>query len=216
MEKKNIQGLSIYIYTFGPLETNTYVFEDSKSVCVIDPANANKDEDIEIIEKIKELGELKYIINTHGHFDHIIGNRTLKEEFKNAKIIIHPLDKEKLNDPVKNGLKFFGESIVSPDADMTINEGDEIKIGKIKLKVIHTPGHTKGSISIKGNGFIFSGDTLFTGSVGIAKEYSNAFEEMITSIKEKLLVLQDETIVLPGHGGTSKIKEEKELNPFLS
>jgi glyoxylase-like metal-dependent hydrolase (beta-lactamase superfamily II) len=216
MEKKDIQGLSIYIYTFGSLETNTYVFEDSKSVCVIDPANANKDEDIEIIEKIKELGELKYIINTHGHFDHIIGNRTLKEEFKNAKIIIHPLDKEKLNDPVKNGSNFFGEPVISPDCDMTINEGDEIKTGKIKLKVIHTPGHTKGSISLKGEGFIFSGDTLFAGSVGIAKEYSNAFEEMITSIKEKLLVLQDETIVLPGHGGTSKIKEEKELNPFLS
>jgi glyoxylase-like metal-dependent hydrolase (beta-lactamase superfamily II) len=216
MEKKDIQGLSIYIYTFGPLETNTYVFEDSKSVCVIDPANAYKDEDIEIIGKIKELGELKYIINTHGHFDHIIGNRTLKEEFKNAKIIIHPLDKEKLNDPVKNGSNFFGEPVISPACDMTINEGDEIKIGKIKLKVIHTPGHTKGSISLKGEEFIFSGDTLFAGSVGIAKEYSNAFEEMITSIKEKLLVLQDETIVLPGHGGTSTIKEEKELNPFLS
>ena len=216
MEKKEIQGLNIYIYTFGPLETNTYVFKESEEVCVVDPANSNKDEDKELINKIRELGELKYIVNTHGHFDHIIGNRILKNEFKNAKIIIHLFDSEKLNDPVKNGSKFFGEPIISPDCDIKVNNGDVIKIGKINLIVIHTPGHTKGSISLKEEDFAFTGDTLFAGSVGIAKEYSNAFEEMIVSIKDNLLILPDKTIILPGHRGTSTIGEEKNLNPFLS
>jgi hydroxyacylglutathione hydrolase len=216
MKKLEMLGIQIFIYKLGPLDTSTYLFEDSGSACVIDPANSNKEEDRELIDQIKKLGELKYIINTHGHFDHIIGNRIMKNEFKNAKIVIHPLDKEKLSDPVKNGSNFFGESVISPACDMTIDEGNEIKIGKVKLKVIHTPGHTKGSISLKGSGFVFTGDTLFAGTVGIAKEYSNAFEEMIVSIKEKLLILPDTTIILPGHGETSTISEEKEFNPFLN
>lgn len=216
MDKIKAGSNVIYIHTAGPLATNTYIFEDSGNVCVVDPANSNIDEDKEIIGKIEDLGgDLKYIINTHGHFDHITGNRALKDKYKNAEIIISSVDSEKLGNPEKNGSYFFGKPITSPPADKEVKEGDIINVGKIKLSVIETPGHTKGSVSLWNINFIFTGDTLLAGAVGVAKEYKNAFEEMIGSIKTKLLNLPPQTIILPGHGELSTIGEEREYNPFL-
>lgn len=215
MEEIKIGDFSIARIIFGPIETNTYVFGQDSEVCIVDPAMFTEFEEETALSEIQRRGSLKYIINTHGHFDHISGNQFLKEVYPTSKILIHPMDVEKLNDPFKNGSTLIGASITSPPPDLLLNEGDLIVFSTKKIKVLHTPGHTKGSISLLEDRFIFTGDTLFNRSVGIAKEYKGAFEELISSIKSKLLVLPEGTMVLPGHMGLTSIGAEREENDFL-
>jgi len=215
-EKLEIDENAIYKFTFGPIKTNCYVVKNKNEIVVIDPSTVGKNEEDKLISFLKLLnGELYYIINTHGHFDHIAGNTALKNTFPDAKILIHREDREKLTSPEKNGSKKFGLRTISPDCDKELENGDKISFGKTMLEVIHIPGHTEGSICLKGKGFIFTGDILFAGTVGITKEYRNVFNKMIKTIKEKILTLGDSYIILPGHMENSTIKEEKEFNPFL-
>ena len=126
------------------------------------------------------------------------------------------MDREKLQDPHKNYSIGLGVEVISPDADVVI-EGEEAEytVGNTAFRILHTKCHTLGSVSIVGDDFVFTGDTLFQGTVGIAKEYSKAFDDLITSIKTKLIPLGDNYIVLPGHGENTTILEERESNPFL-
>ncbi len=215
METFKINGSTILKFTFGPLKANCYLLASNGEVAVIDPTNSNSEENALVFSGLKENGTLKYIINTHGHFDHIIGNAFLKKEFPSAKLFIHPLDRDKMGDPSKNGSAYFGNLVVSPDCDEIIDDGSEINLGNTHLKFLHTPGHTKGSVSIIGDGFVFTGDTLFQGTIGIAKEYKGAFKEIVQSIKNHLAILPPNLVVLPGHGENSKIGEEVNFNPFL-
>ncbi len=206
----------IFMLRFGLLETNCYVIENSSIISVIDPSAFYEEEKSFLKEFIRSLnGSLQFIINTHGHFDHISANAFLKNNFPDAQILIHFADSEKLQSPIKNRSAELSLNIVSPDADKELKDNDIVKIGEAFFKVIHTPGHTKGSIILYGEGILFSGDTLFAGTVGTAKEYRDAFNEMIQSIKEKILMLPDSTLILPGHMETSTIEEEKSLNPFI-
>jgi len=198
----------------GELETNCYILGDEKTKegIVIDPGG-----DFEII--LKKLQALKlncqYIVLTHGHIDHILAVPKLKEKTK-AKILIHSKDSEMLNSPIKNLSIGMGFNFVCPKPDVLLEDGAVINCGTITLKVIHTPGHSPGGISLLGERIVFTGDALFNCSIGRTDFPGSSYEILIQSIKKKLLILPEETIVYPGHGPSTTIGEEKRFNPFLS
>ncbi len=186
----------------GHTETNCYLLgcAKTKEAVIIDPgADALK------IKQIIGQNQLlpKYIINTHGHADHMGANKDF-----DLPIYIHKLDADFLISPKKNLSVFFGAWIKSPKATRLLEEGDKLNIGDITLDVLHTPGHTPGGICLKMDSVIFTGDTLFCGGVGRTDFDYASEEELFKSIKEKLLVLPKDTVIYPGHGPSSTIKEE--------
>lgn len=194
----------------GYLETNCYIFADldSKEAALIDPGSNGGG----IISEVEKYGlNIKRIINTHGHGDHISSNGKFK-----APIYIHKLDADFLGNAKLNLSASFGLAIKSPSANHLLEDGDIIKIGGFELKVLHTPGHTPGSISLLSDGVVFSGDTLFMGGIGRTDFVYGSEEKLINSIKEKLFVLDEETVVYPGHGPSSTIGKEKRENPFVN
>lgn len=197
----------------GIYAANCYIIfsQGSKAGIIVDPGG-DTDDLIKVIHDNKI--ELKYIVLTHGHGDHIGGVAELKSKF-NIPLLIHEADSELLKDGNKNFSNIMGMGTVELIPDRTIKDGDEILFGELKANVIHTPGHTKGGICLKINDQLISGDTLFKGSIGRTDLLGGSYEELINSIKNKLLILPGETIVLPGHGQPSTIKAEKASNPFL-
>jgi glyoxylase-like metal-dependent hydrolase (beta-lactamase superfamily II) len=193
----------------GPLAVNSYLLADpaGKEACLIDPgADGGK-----IKGFIAKNGfDLKFIINTHGHGDHIGSNKDF-----GVPIYIHRLDKDFLADPRKNLSPLFMLSVRSPEASRLLEDGDVIEVGGLKLNVMHTPGHTPGSISLKLKETVFTGDTLFNMGVGRTDFAYGDEEALMNSIREKLLVLSDDTVIYPGHGEPSTIGKEKRANPFL-
>lgn len=200
--------------TVGELGTNCYIIGCSKTntCAVIDPGGSVH----KIIAKLAEKGlKVKYIINTHGHYDHILGNRELKEH-TDAQILIHKLDADYLTKPSLSLASHFGDKNGGPAADVLLSEGDIIEVGDtVKLKVYHTPGHTPGGISLLVDKHLFAGDTLFAGSVGRTDFPGGSMRDLITGIKNKLLPLGDDVRVYPGHGPFTTIGDEKINNPFL-
>ncbi len=193
--------------------TNTYLAwdENSRQAMIIDPAAP----DSILIEDIQNLKlDLKYIINTHGHGDHIAGNQLIKDSFP-APLCIHEADAAKLMDVKLNFSEFWNADIVSPPADVLFEDGDKITLGNHEVIVIHTPGHSQGSICLLVEGILFSGDTLFSKGIGRTDLTGGNYEMLISSIKDKLFKLPDETIVLPGHGPDTTIRKEKRENPFV-
>lgn len=197
-------------FVLGPLETNCYLVADpvTRQACLIDPGAADK----ALRRSIEKNGfDLKFIINTHGHGDHIAANGHFAKP-----IYIHRLDKDFLRDPDKNMSRIFIFSITSPAASRMLEDGDEIELGNIKFKVLHTPGHTPGSISLATEGAVFTGDALFRHGVGRTDFAYGDERKLMDSIRQKLFTLSDDTIVYPGHGEQSTIGEEKRENPFFN
>lgn len=188
----------------GSIETNCYIFGsvESREVAIIDPGADH--------DRIKELldGEkltARFIINTHGHIDHIGANHKFK-----LPIYIHKEDADFLTDPSKSLAAFYPDSAMSPKASRLLEDGDEIKIAEISLKVLHTPGHTPGGISLYCNGLVFTGDALFAGGIGRTDFPYGDEEKLLVSIKSKLLELDENVIVLPGHGSSTTIGQERQ------
>lgn len=197
----------------GPIMANCYILgcERTKSAAVIDPG----DDADQILMKLAEDNlTLKYIINTHGHFDHVGGNSALKKA-SGADLVIHPADKPMLAELGRTAASFGLPAENSPPPDQTVDEGDVLSFGDISLKVLHTPGHSPGGISLHTDSMIFVGDTLFAGSIGRADLPGGDFNTLIASIKTKLLPLGDDTKVYTGHGPETTIEREKRSNPFL-
>ena len=200
--------------------TNCYIIfdEDSKETMVIDPAG-DVDEIVDMIRNILK-GNLKYIYLTHCHGDHIAGVTELKNQC-GGKVLIHRFDSEGLNDININLSAIIDLPPIELEADSRIDDNDLIHLGELELKVIHTPGHTKGSTSLycEKEGCVFSGDTMFRGTWGRTDLPTGSIEDIMDSITNKLLKLPDDTIVYPGHGKATMIKEEKpiylELKPKL-
>ncbi len=199
--------------------TNCYIVVDEKSkeTMVIDPAGD--------VEKITELvkimnGKLKYIYLTHCHGDHIMGVPKLKN-ILGGKILIHRDDSEGLNNPEINLTPYIGLEKIELEVDSRIDDNDLIHLGNLQFKVIHTPGHTKGGTCLycEKENCLFSGDTIFRGTWGRTDLPTSNREDIIKSIEDKIMKLPDTTIVYPGHGMITMIKDEKpiylELKPKL-
>ncbi len=193
-------------------KTNCYIIfdEQSKEIMCIDPAgDACK---IEYLIKEVFKGKLKYIYLTHCHGDHIGGVTELKNRC-GGKILIHRLDAEGLNNSKINLSSIIDIPEIELEADSRIDDGDLIHIGNLEFKVIHTPGHTKGSTSLycKKEECLFSGDTIFYGTWGRTDLPTSSREDIMKSITEKILILPDDTIIYPGHGKPTMVKNEKPI-----
>lgn len=199
----------------GPLSVNTFlaVDEETKKGFIVDPGGYVP----ELKKKIDEEGfTIEYIILTHGHFDHIGGVNEFKKDFPNAKVIAHEGDNGMMESASRNMSLPFGMDIkVTPD--ILINDGDTINVGNAELKFFHTPGHTQGGICIyvESASVLFSGDTLFRLSIGRTDFPESSHADIITSIKDKLYNLPDNTVVLSGHTPATTIEFEKRNNPFV-
>lgn len=198
----------------GPLETNCYVVycQDSLECAVVDPG-AEADRIFQLIAR-KSLKPV-LILNTHGHIDHIGANKDIKEKF-NIPLYIHSDDSPMLENVQQSEMAASLGAMDSPSPDHLLNDGDKIKIGESFLRVIHTPGHSPGSVSFLGDGFLLSGDTLFFGGVGRIDLPGGSWKDMESSIKNKILTMPDEMIVLPGHGPITTVGQEKRANPFIT
>ncbi len=197
----------------GPLMANCFICGCSKTkeAVVIDPGG---DADTILLSLADAKLKVKYIINTHGHFDHVSANGKMKDA-TGADILIHPLDAPML-EKLSSNAAFFGVSVEnSPPCDQTLEEGDTVSFGDVTLKVIHTPGHTPGGISLYTNGVVFVGDTLFAGSIGRTDFPGGNFNTLISSIKTKLFNMEDDIRVFSGHGPETSIGIEKRHNPFV-
>jgi hydroxyacylglutathione hydrolase len=206
IEQRQVGQMAVFAYLVGD--------EESGEALVIDPA----DDTAGIIAAAQQKKvKIKYIVNTHGHVDHIGGNADMKRD-TGAAIIIHEDDAPMLTDTPAAMLRMFGAK-ASPPADRTVADGDLITVGDVTLRVIHTPGHSPGSMVLYCDGYAFTGDTLFVEAVGRTDLPGGSGEVMFASIQSKLCTLPDETVVLPGHNygsaPTSTIGHEKRFNPFL-
>jgi len=206
----------VQTFIVGKLFTNSYIVscQHTKEAIIIDPGFDSSHEAEKIFEEISTEGLLlKFILNTHGHPDHTCGNGMVKGKFQ-VPILIHKNDAHMLGEFGKKIAKFFGLENSSPPPDILLNDGDTIAFGRVNLKVMHTPGHSGGSISLLGDTEVFTGDTLFSGSMGRTDFPESSEQDMYLSLK-KLAVLPDNFAVYPGHGPKTTIKEEKSNNPFL-
>lgn len=198
----------------GLLQTNCYIVgcEDTKEGAIIDPGGDAK----RILAEVKRLGlKIKYVINTHGHFDHTLANKEVVKA-TGASLAIHSADAPLLTKG--GGALLFGVlGKASPPADTSLDEGGVLTLGKIELKVLHTPGHSPGSISLysQEESVLFDGDVLFNMGVGRSDLPGGNYSVLMDSIR-KLLALPDETTVYPGHGPATTIGNERRSNPFFS
>ena len=200
-------------------ETNCYIVQDDKTkeTMVIDAAG-DVDKIVEMLDILQS--KLKYIYLTHCHGDHIGGVQELKERY-GGKIVAQRQAAENLKDPNINLTTYIGNEGLSIEIDARVDDDDLLHLGELEFRVIHTPGHTSGGSCLycEKEQLLFSGDTLFRGTWGRTDVPTGCFEDVINSITKKLMVLPDETIVYPGHGKSTMIKEEKpiylELKPRL-
>jgi glyoxylase-like metal-dependent hydrolase (beta-lactamase superfamily II) len=197
----------------GPLFSNCYiVWDDSVNEgVVIDPGD---DADI-ILKRVKELDvSVSYILATHGHFDHVGAVMPLKRELK-AEFLAHKGDFFFIENGESSARRWGIDIEQPPKPDRFIEDGDKVKIGKLELKVIHTPGHSPGGVSFLHDRMLFCGDTLFQGNIGRTDFRKGSFEELSRSIKTRLYILPDDTVVYTGHGPVTSIGDEKRYNAFV-
>jgi len=200
----------------GPLQENTYIiWNEEQEGLIIDPGSESR----RIIDFIREKNiKPLAILLTHAHFDHIGAVDAVREAFV-IPVYIHKNEEDWLEDPNKNGSAHFPLGIVSAGkAEHIIENEQKLTLGKFRLQIFETPGHSPGSISFyfQEENVVFSGDALFQGSIGRTDLPFGNYQQLIQSIHEKLLVLPEETLVCPGHGPETTIQAEMNSNPFLS
>jgi len=197
----------------GPFVSNCYIVgsESTKEGLIIDPG----DEAREILNSVKDLGlDIKIIVLTHGHIDHIGALKEVKEA-TGAEVAIHTDDAQSLHGGGQSLGALFGLSYEAPPSpDRLLKGGDSIDVGDLHFLVLHTPGHTPGGICLLGHGMVFTGDTLFNYGIG-RTDLGGSYSQLMNSIHTKLMVLPDDTTVCPGHGPETTIGAERRGNPFL-
>lgn len=195
----------------GMLSSNCYITGDGGEGVVIDPG-VKSPEIISVLESEKLA--LRYIILTHVHLDHIISMEDLRRHY-GVPVLVHRLDAEALGDPMKNGAGLFGLKTVFEAADICLEHGDVYMVGGQKLEIIHTPGHTPGSICIKTGNSLFTGDTLFRLGIGRTDLGRGNTKDIMDSLTGRLMSFEDEIEVYPGHGMQTTIGYERRNNPYL-
>ena len=204
----------IQLLVVGPIQANCYILgcERTKLAAVIDPGD---EVDRILITLAKDELRLVYIINTHGHFDHTGGNKALKDA-TGAELLIHSADASRILHQSSIGSNYGMGVQNSPPANRYIDEGDSITIGDISLKVLHTPGHSPGGVSLVTDKIVFVGDTLFAGSIGRTDFPGGDYDALIQSVRTKIFTLGDDVVVYPGHGPETTVGHEKQYNPFFA
>lgn len=196
-----------------PIDNNNYLIidEETKDAALIDCSSIDDRIDDELE---KQGANLKYILLTHGHFDHVAGIRP--NRFKtNPQIVMNKEDLDWLN-KTNQYLPMFGmPEITIPNIDLFVEDNDTIKLGTISIKVLHTPGHTQGGVCYLAENKLFSGDTIFREAVGRCDLEGGNFDQIVESIENKIFTLPTDTIIYPGHGNTTTVGWEKEHNKFL-
>ena len=203
----------LHAFVTGPIETNTYVVGDrvAGEVAVVDPGG----DPSEILDWLRaERLRVKYIINTHGHFDHVGGNRVLKAA-TGATILAHAADAPMLAEADRQARKYLLHSENSPPPDLYLEDREEVRVGSVVLRVLHTPGHSPGGIVLVGQGVVLCGDLVFHGSVGRTDLPGGSEEQLLASIRSAILTLPDDTVIHPGHGPETTVGLEKRQNPFF-
>jgi hydroxyacylglutathione hydrolase len=198
----------------GPLQVNCFILADEKTkeAVVIDPGDDAQD----ILKVIQDKGlRVRYIVNTHAHFDHVGANKAIKDA-TGAELLLHESDAPVLVTVSSQSRSFGMSPVSSPTPDRLLKHGDTIIAGEVSLKVLHTPGHTPGGISLLEEGMVFTGDALFAGSIGRTDFPGGDLVTLIRSIKTNLMTLPDDTKVFSGHGPASTIGDERRENPFLN
>ena len=214
MADPQVTELMIRGIVVGVFQENCWIIGNRRTgeAIAIDPG----DQPEEILALAKDMGvTIKAIANSHAHVDHILGVRGVQEA-TGAKFHLHREDLPVAAQAARSALMFTGREVEPPpEPDFFPQEGDEIEVDGLKLKVLHTPGHTAGSLSYYAEGMLFSGDTLFQGSIGRTDLPGGNYQQEMNSIVEKLLALPDDTIVLPGHMAETRIGHERATNPFI-
>ncbi len=197
----------------GIYAANCYIVysDKTKHGIIVDPGG-DSDKILKIIED--QNINIDYIILTHGHGDHIGGVIQLLNELE-VPLLVHEDDLDMISDANMNLSNIMPIGSLELEADRLLKDGDSIKFGDLEAQIIHTPGHTKGGICIKIGDNLITGDTLFQGSIGRTDLTGGDYDTIISSIKDRLLIFPEDTIVWPGHGAESTIGSEKRNNPFL-
>jgi len=205
--------MNILRYMTGPIMVNTYlVYDDTGNGFIVDPGGFSKD----LAAKVEEEKiNIEYIILTHGHGDHIGGVDEFKKLYPEAEVVAYFEEQAFMESADLNtSVELFGRPI-TVKVDKYVKDRDTLKIGDMDLTFAFTPGHTPGGMSIIMKGIVFSGDTLFRLSIGRTDFYGGDFNQLMSSIRDRLFVLPDDTVVLPGHMEETTIGFEKENNPFV-
>lgn len=211
--------IHIQAFTFNSFQENTYVLFDETNACVIiDPGcyEKNEKQELENFIQTKQL-HVTHLLNTHGHIDHVLGNAFVKQKY-NVALHIHPTDEATLR-AVETYAPAYGFVLYEPaKPDYFLNEGDVIRFGNATLQVLYVPGHAPGHIAFYNaeQKICIAGDVLFNGSIGRTDLPGGNFDTLLESIQTRLFTLHDDTLIYPGHGGSTTISREKKYNPFLT
>jgi len=205
--------MTLHALVVGPLQTNAYLLvgDPGRDALLVDPGG---DPDAIADLLAREQAALRTIILTHAHADHTAAAQHLQRA-SGAPVLLHEADLPLLADPEASLAAWTGADVADLQIARTLAHGDRVEIGADSLQVLHTPGHTPGGISLLGDGIVFTGDALFAQGVGRTDLPGGSTDQLLASIRERLLVLPDDTVVYPGHGPQTTIADEKRLNPFL-
>ena len=211
--------MEIFRLVFSPIEVNTYILADASGKCAVIDCGCygrNEFERLSLFLQKKNLTPV-LLLNTHCHLDHVFGNGMFLEKYK-LGTLCHKLEEENLIDSPDHAMLFGLTLATPPEPSGFLNDGDIVTFGSENLMVLDVPGHTAGSIAFycSNAGAVFTGDALFSGSIGRTDLPGGSYETLIHSIKSKLFVLPSSTIVYPGHGEASTIERELKTNPYFS
>ncbi|CCW35093.1 Zn-dependent hydrolase, glyoxylase [Chthonomonas calidirosea] len=205
--------MPIYRHLLGPMDNNTYLIVDEVTgeAALVDPSFDSE----QLLPEIEQLGySLRYILNTHAHLDHVVGNAFFAA-WTGAPIALHKDDLGLLHAVPEQAKAFQVEVEPSPEPEILLEDGQELPLGELSIKVLHTPGHAPGHVTFLVEDAALVGDCLFQGSIGRVDLPGGSAEQLMASLHNRLLTLPDETRVLPGHGEPTTIGAEKRHNPFL-
>jgi len=216
--KLKFNDLNVRIFHFNMIQVNTLVcYDDTKNGVIVDPGMSSKEEQQMLLDFItKENITVKYVLNTHPHIDHIAGNEYCVKQF-NAQLVAHEAGMVIYKMAPKHATLYGFKNTDFPEPDYFINDNETLHFGNQIWKTIYTPGHADGSICLfdEKNRFLIVGDVLFAGSIGRTDLPTGNFNTLIQNIKDKLLTLGDDVLVIPGHAETTTIGNEKNNNPYF-